>query len=91
MELFILLSITFLINIPAGYFRENFKRMSWQWLLVLHSPIPLIVTLRLAFGFDFYIVPFLILTAIIGQLVGARPIRKYILANIKKSQDNKII
>ncbi len=87
MKYIILFSFAFLINIPAGYYRENFKRMSWQWLLILHSTIPFIILLRLGLGFEFFditLILMLITTAILGQVIGSRPVRKYILNNYKK-------
>ncbi|HEO65044.1 MAG TPA: hypothetical protein ENI73_04140 [Spirochaetes bacterium] len=85
----ILIATAFLVNIPLGYYRENYKRMSWQWLLVLHSSIPVIVLLRVGLDinlFFVYVILFSITSAVLGQLIGARPIRRYIQANYKKNQ-----
>ena len=43
MKLALLLIVTFILNLPAGYFRARYKRLSWQWLAILHAPIPLII------------------------------------------------
>ena len=87
LKLFILLLVTFIINIPAGYFRENFKRMSWQWLAVLHSPIPFVIILRITFDFGYTVIPFLVLAAISGQLIGGRPVRRYIQSMAKENEN----
>ncbi len=78
MLLTLLLVITFIVNIPCGYFRENYKKMSWQWFAILHASIPIIFLLRRALGFDYYVVPILIIVSILGQLVGAKKVRQYI-------------
>ncbi len=86
----ILIASAFLVNIPLGYYRENFKRMSWQWLLVLHSSIPVIVLVRLGLDislFFVYVILMSITSAVLGQLIGSRPVRRYIQANYKKNQD----
>lgn len=92
MDIAILIIITFVLNIPAGYYRENFKRMSIPWLLILHAPIPLIILLRNLFGYGGYgkeqlgIIAILVTTAIIAQFIGARQVRNYIL-NKKNNED----
>lgn len=93
MDLALLITITFLLNIPAGYYRENFKRMSIPWLLILHSPIPLIIFLRHLFGYGGYgkeqlgIIATLVTVAIIAQYIGSRPVRNYILNKRNSESD----
>jgi len=88
-HLAIVIILTFILNIPAGYFRENYRKMSWQWFLILHSPIPLIILLRLSLDISYYYIPILVVVAVLGQWVGSRPVRKYILNNLKKSPDEE--
>lgn len=38
--------ITFLFNIPFGYWRANVKKFSLGWFSAIHTPIPLVVFLR---------------------------------------------
>ena len=81
----LLLFTTLLINIPAGYYRENFKKMSLNWWLVLHSPVPVIFILRHWMGFEYKVIPVLIIIAVIGQLIGGRLLRKYIKGLAKRN------
>lgn len=90
MKLTLLLIVTFLLNLPAGYFRARYKRLSWQWLLILHSPIPLIIFLRyyvLDIG-NWWIIATVILTAILSQSVGDRVIRPIIQKKLQKESEN---
>lgn len=59
-----------LINVPFGYFRAGHRRLSWQWLLAIHAPVPLVIVLRLLSHHGWGIVPLLIAGAVIGQLAG---------------------
>ena len=74
--------ITFVVNMPFGYWRASVKKFSLYWFLAVHLPIPLIVFLRFYFelGFQFYTYPFLVGAFFLGQFVGA----KYYLRNRKK-------
>jgi len=74
MELLIVASIVYLLNIPFGYWRENVRKFSLQWVLSIHLPIPIIIILRLCstIGFKFYTYPILIGAFGMGQLTGAR-------------------
>jgi len=60
------------INLPFGAYRATTARFSWQWFLAIHLPIPLVVLMRLAFGLGWWFVPFMLLAAVAGQVLGAR-------------------
>ncbi len=62
--------ISFVINLPFGYFREGSRKFSVKWFLYIHLPIPFIIFLRLESGFSYKIIPILILAAVMGQLLG---------------------
>lgn len=71
MERLILLSLaTVIINIPFGFYRAGTRRLSWQWFLAIHLPVPLIIIMRLMSGVSWGAVPLLIGCAIVGQLAG---------------------
>jgi hypothetical protein len=74
--------ITFIVNMPFGYWRASVKKFSLQWFLAVHLPIPLIVFLRFYFelGFQLYTYPFLVGAFFTGQFAGA----KYYIKNHKK-------
>ncbi|MEW5706766.1 MAG: hypothetical protein AB1743_08220 [Actinomycetota bacterium] len=70
MKLLILLLIIVLLNFPFGYWRANEKRFSRGWFLAIHLPIPIVVFLRLLFGFGWYVLPYTFLAFATGQCAG---------------------
>lgn len=70
--LIILLLFALLSNIPLGYLRENTIRYSLSWLVCIHLSIPFIIALRYALNFNWEVIPFSVVAAIIGQIVGSR-------------------
>jgi len=66
--------LTFLFNIPFGYWRASVKKFSWKWFLAVHVPIPFIVFMRFYFhlGFQLYTYPFLVGAFFLGQFAGAK-------------------
>ena len=64
--------ITFILNIPFGYWRANVKRFSWQWVLAIHIPVPFIIFMRIythvGFGWETYV--FLVISFFLGQKMG---------------------
>lgn len=75
-NLFLLLFVAFLVNIPLGYIRENRPRFSFSWFFWIHASIPLLIYLRIIWGIAPPWVPFSILLAVAGQIVGSRIRRK---------------
>ena len=74
MNILLLTLITFIINIPFGYWRANVRRFSLQFLLAIHIPVALIILFRFAAGTGFEIVTlvFTVPAFIIGQYTGSR-------------------
>jgi len=66
--------ITFLFNIPFGYWRANTKRYSIQWYLAIHLPVPLVVALRIFTGIGFHWSTYVVLVAayFFGQFLGGK-------------------
>jgi hypothetical protein len=60
------------VNVPLGYLRSGYRRLSWPWLLYLHLSIPLVATCRTFSGVGLAAVPLLVAAAVAGQLVGGR-------------------
>ncbi len=77
--------LTFIINMPFGYWRASVKKFSLQWFLAVHVPIPFIILMRYHFnlGFQLYTYPFLVGAFFFGQFIGA----KYYLKKKKKKFD----
>jgi len=64
--------LTFLVNIPFGYWRAKTKKFSKEWFLAVHLPVPLIVLFRILFGVHLNIPTFIVfvISFFIGQRVG---------------------
>ncbi len=71
-----LLLFSFGINLPLGYLRESSRKFSLRWFVLIHLSIPFIIVLRSLFGFDWQLIPFTIICAIAGQMLGGRIRRK---------------
>ena len=73
-HLFLACVATFFINLPFGYFRGGFKKLSFMWFLMIHLPVPLVVVVRrfehlhLTWG----LAPFLIGSFFLGQFAGRK-------------------
>lgn len=75
----VVLSI-FLINIFFGYWRSNTKKLSTQWILSIHVPVPIAIGLRLSLlGWNWTLLPAFIMAFASGQYAGGK-LRRY-LAN----------
>jgi hypothetical protein len=72
MSLGIILVIIVLVNLPFGYWRVHERRFSFQWILAVHLPIPLVIIVRILGGVSWHIKTFPILAAayFAGQYFG---------------------
>ncbi len=59
------------INLPFGAYRTTVRKFSWPWFLAIHLPIPFIIVMRLSLGFGWWFVPFMLASAVTGQLLGS--------------------
>ncbi len=65
---------TLVVNIPFGYWRARYKKLSPMWFLFVHLPVPLVVVIRslnhikLSWG----LAPFLIASYFTGQWIGKK-------------------
>jgi len=64
------------LNIPLGYLRAGQRKYSLAWFLYVHLSIPLIAYLRIANHVTSWLIPFFILCAVAGQIVGGRTRRQ---------------
>jgi hypothetical protein len=62
--------LAFVISIPCGYLRQNFKKYSFMWFLLIHLPIPFIVLLRVKAGFGWQFIPLTLGGSVAGQIIG---------------------
>lgn len=68
--------MTFLISIPCGYIRQNYKKYSFMWFLLIHIPIPIIVLMRVGAGIDWRFIPLTLGGSVAGQIVGGALYRR---------------
>jgi len=77
---------TFVINLPFGYYRATFRKLSFMWFLMIHLPVPFVVVIRrfnhlhLTWG----LAPFLVGSFFLGQFVGRRLYKKFPLKKSEK-------
>lgn len=62
--------LAFIVSVPCGYLRQNFKKYSFMWFLLIHLPIPFIVLLRVRAGLDWHFIPLTLGGSVAGQIVG---------------------
>lgn len=62
----------FLLNIPFGRWRSNFKKFSIVWWMLIHASIPFIIALRIWLETPRAFIPLFIALAVLGQYVGKK-------------------
>ena len=74
MSLWTVALLVFLINLPFGYWRASVRKLSTQWFLALHLPVPLVIALRAFSGLGWKLMGFPVLVGafFLGQFVGGR-------------------
>ena len=66
--------VVLLFNIPFGYWRFNVRKLSLQWFLAVHLPVPFIILLRFGMDIGFHWITYIFLVAafFMGQLIGGK-------------------
>ena len=84
MKLALISLITFILNLPFGYWRANVRKFSLQWVLAIHIPVLLVILERIfsGLGFAFITYPILIGSFFLGQYLGGRMHRYFKNTNI---------
>ncbi|OGX05764.1 MAG: hypothetical protein A3G87_10110 [Omnitrophica bacterium RIFCSPLOWO2_12_FULL_50_11] len=77
-ELILIHLFAFFLNVWFGYLRRNKKKFSFLWFLYIHLSIPFIVPLRISWHIGLKFVPLIIFVAVLGQLVGARLLPRFL-------------
>jgi hypothetical protein len=74
MSLWAVAALVFLINLPFGFWRAGVEKLSRQWFLAVHLPVPLVVALRVFSGLGWRPVSFPVLIGafFLGQYAGGR-------------------
>ena len=65
-----LVALALIISIPCGYVRENIRKYSILWWVLIHLPIPIIVVLRIKAGLNWHFIPLTLGSSVAGQLLG---------------------
>jgi hypothetical protein len=68
------IGVTFLINVPFGYWRAGVRKFSVQWFVAVHAAVPMVIALRFALGLPFRwsLFPFFVAAYFGGQYAGSR-------------------
>lgn len=74
MRLALVVLAVFTLNVPFGYWRAGTRKFSWQWILAIHLPVPLVIALRIlsGLGFQLWSFPIMVAAFFLGQYCGAR-------------------
>jgi hypothetical protein len=74
MTLWTVALVVFLLNLPFGYWRAGTRKFSWQWILSIHLPVPIVVALRIMSGLGWQPISFPVLIGafFLGQFVGGK-------------------
>jgi hypothetical protein len=66
--------LVFVINLPFGYWRASVRKLSPQWFLAVHIPVPVVVALRIYSGLGWKLMSFPVIVGafFLGQFVGGR-------------------
>lgn len=67
-----LMLIVFVINLPFGHVRSKSTKFSKRWIIAIHVPIPFVFLLRVFSGFNWTVIPLMVLADVAGQFVGGK-------------------
>ena len=70
MPLSTLALLSLAVNVPLGYLRSRFRRLSLPWLVYVHLSVPIIAACRLLSGLRYTAIPVLLCAAVAGQFLG---------------------
>ncbi|HIE58803.1 MAG TPA: hypothetical protein EYP82_02470 [Hydrogenothermaceae bacterium] len=71
-KIIVLSLLSYILNIPFGYFRAPLKKFSLLWFVCVHAAIPIIVAFRVFFNVSIKFAPIFIFFAILGQITGSK-------------------
>lgn len=66
------LIVTFLLNLPFGYWRKVTRKLSKEWFLAVHSPVPLVFVTRFLAGVSLTHIPLFVASFFLGQFTGGK-------------------
>jgi len=65
------IAAVFALTLPFGICRAFTRRLSWQWFLAIHVPIPFVFLVRYEAGLSWSFIPFSCAAFAAGQFAGA--------------------
>lgn len=71
-ELLVSLLVTYSLNLPFGFLRHSYQKLSLKWFLAIHIPVPVIICLRLVFDIELTLIPVFIAIFFLGQYSGGK-------------------
>ena len=73
-ELWVVVALVILINLPFGYWRAGVRKLSVPWFVAVHAAVPVVIGLRMASGLGFKLstVPVVVGAYFTGQFLGGR-------------------
>lgn len=65
---------TLIVNLPFGYIRGGFRKLSFWWFVAIHAPVPIVIMIRKFHDLQlsWILAPFLLGSFFIGQLLGRK-------------------
>ena len=74
MSLWVVAFLVFVLNLPFGFWRARVQRLSWQWILAVHLPVPAVIAFRVFAGLGWHLITFPVLIGAFfgGQFTGGR-------------------
>ncbi len=70
-EILLLIGI-YALNLPFGYWRRNTKKFSKEWILAIHTPVPIVFLMRIWAGVPILHIPIFVLFFFLGQFSGGK-------------------
>ncbi len=65
---------TFIVNLPFGYIRGGFRKLSFWWFVAIHAPVPAVIYIRKFHDLEltWILAPFLLGSFFLGQFAGRK-------------------
>ncbi len=82
-KLIFLFILTFVLNLPFGYWRGAVKKFSWQWFIAIHLPVVLLYSMRIWLNVErtWLTIVAMVFLFFTGQWIGKKLRKKALSAN----------
>ena len=74
MNIYTVLFLVMLLNLPFGFWRAGSRKFSHPWFLAIHLPVPAVIALRIfsGIGWQLQTLPLMLAAFSTGQLLGGK-------------------